>query len=232
MLSTSAPSRVRSSSGTLVSVALLLSLSGCYPQGTLPPTSAHLAAPMPTEGVPGLAVTTSPGAGNPLPAPAAMALGPGDVFEVRVFQDETLSGTFMVGHDGTNNFPLVGTLAVAGLTPNQLAESLRVRLMQGFIRDPVVSVFLKQTNSKKVFVFGQVRKPGTFNYEDNMNIVQAITLAGGFTDIAARDRTNVTRREGGGEKKYTVPISRILDGALPNFPLLPGDIVFVPESIF
>lgn len=161
-----------------------------------------------------------------------MALGPGDVFDVHVFQDADLSGNFMVGHDGQINFPLVGAVGVAGLTPNQAAEAIRDRLADGFIRDPVVNVFVKQTNSKKLFVFGKVRKPGTFNYESSMTIVQAITLAGGLSESAAPDRTRVTRREGGRERRYNVSISAILDGKAPNFPLQPGDIVFVPESMF
>lgn len=162
----------------------------------------------------------------------AMALGPGDVFEVKVFQDKDLSSSYLVGPEGTIHFPLIGSLVVQGLTPNQLAEVIRQRLQDGFIREPVVSVFLKEANSKKIFVFGQVSKPGSFTFVDKMNIIQAITLAGGFTGIAARDGTNVTRREGRVERKYTIPISKILDGARSNFLLKPGDIVFVPESMF
>lgn len=161
-----------------------------------------------------------------------MELGPGDVFEVKVFQDESLSNVFMVGAEGTINFPLVGRVEVAGRTPNQVAEAIRARLKEGYVRDPIVSVLLKKSNSKKVFVFGQVRKPGTFSYEDKMTIVQAITMAGGFTEVAWLDRTNVTRIEEGTERKYVVAITKILDGALSNFVLQPGDIVFVPESIF
>ena len=161
-----------------------------------------------------------------------MDLGPGDVFEVKVFQDEALSSTFMVDHDGTIDFPFIGSVNVASRTPNQVAEEIRRRLAEGYVRDPVVNVFVKKTNSKKVFVFGQVRKPGTFGFESNMNIVQAITLAGGFTEVASRDATRVTRLDRGVERRYTVPISKILDGARPNFALRPGDIVFIPESIF
>ncbi len=173
--------------------------------------------------------------GLPPPAPEsslAMALAPGDVLEVQVFQDKALSSTHMVGNDGGISFPLLGKLVVRGLTPNQVADLIRTKLAEGYIRDPVVSVLLKESNSKKIFVFGQVRAPGTFPYDDNMTVVQAITLAGGFSDIADKDKTYVTRLQEGAERKYTIPISKILDGRRRNFPLRPGDIVFVPETLF
>jgi polysaccharide export outer membrane protein len=103
--------------------------------------------------------------------------------------------------------------------------------MDGFIRDPHVSVFVKEYNSKKVFVIGQVQRPGTFPFEERMNIVQAITQAGGFTPTAARDRTLVTRTIDGREVQIPVPVDRIATGEAVNFPLAPGDIVFVPEGI-
>ncbi len=173
--------------------------------------------------------------GEPLGAgveESVMALGPGDVFDVHVFQDAELSGSFMVGQNGKIHFPLVGAIQVAGLTPNAAADAIRTRLQDGYIRDPVINVFVKQRNSKKVFVFGKVRKPGTFNFESGMTVVQAITLAGGLAESAATDRTRITRREEGRERRYTVAISAILDGHAPNFALRPGDIVFVPESMF
>jgi polysaccharide export outer membrane protein len=100
------------------------------------------------------------------------------------------------------------------------------------MRDPQVSVLVKEYNSKKVFVFGEVQKPGTFVYEDGMSIVQAITVAGGFTKTAARNSTSVTRRVNGQEVKVKVTVEDIALGKAPNFTLDPGDIVYVPESLF
>ena len=87
-------------------------------------------------------------------------------------------------------------------------------------------------NSKKIFVFGEVQKPGTFPYEDGMSIIQAVTLAGGFTKTAAKNNSNVTRIVDGQEQKIRVPVEDIGVGKEPNFQLQPGDIVFVPESFF
>jgi polysaccharide export outer membrane protein len=93
-------------------------------------------------------------------------------------------------------------------------------------------VLIREYNSKKIFVFGEVQKPGTFPYEENMSIVQAITLAGGFTKIASKNGTQVTRIVEGREQKVRVPVEDIGVGRERNFSLKPGDIVFVPESFF
>lgn len=157
-------------------------------------------------------------------------LGPDDVIDVRVYQEKELSGLHRVGADGTISYPMVGTVKVAGLTPGALTEILTGRLKNGFLRNPQVSVFVKEFNSKKVFVLGEVRKPGTFRYEDRMTIVQAVTLAGGLKALAAKDRLILTRVIEGAEQKFIVPFKEISQGTTKNVLLRPGDIVFVPES--
>jgi polysaccharide export outer membrane protein len=162
----------------------------------------------------------------------ASSLGPGDVFEVRVFQEPELSGVYQVGPQGDVIFPLCKRVAVAGMDANAAAEAIRGCLAKGFMRDPQVSVLVKEYNSKKVFVFGEVQKPGTFPFEDGMSVVQAVTVAGGFTKTAAQNTTSVTRRVGGTETKIKVNVQDIALGKAPNFTLEPGDIVYVPESLF
>jgi len=125
-----------------------------------------------------------------------------------------------------------GRVTVGGLTATATAEKLRACLADGYIRNPYVSVIIKEYNSKKIFVFGEVQKPGTFVYEDGMSIVQAVTIAGGFTKTAARNSTSVTRRVHGQEVKAKVSVQDIALGKAPNFTLEPGDIVYVPESLF
>jgi polysaccharide export outer membrane protein len=163
---------------------------------------------------------------------AASSLGPGDLFEVRVYGEPELSGVYQVGADGEVIFPLCQRVVVGGLAPNAAAGRLRACLAERFMRDPQVSVLVKAYNSKKVFVFGEVQKPGTFTFEDGMSIVQAVTLAGGFTKVAAQNSTSVTRRVNGQEQKIRVSVQDIAVGKAPNFTLEPGDIVFVPESLF
>jgi polysaccharide export outer membrane protein len=162
----------------------------------------------------------------------ASTLGPNDLFEVRVYQEPELSGMYQVGPQGDIMFPLCKQVTVSGLTANGAAEKLRDCLAKGFLRNPQVSVLVKEFNSRKVFVFGEVQKPGTFPFEDGMSVVQALTLAGGFTKQAAQNSTSVTRHIKGQEVKLKVNVQDIALGKAANFTLEPGDIVYVPESMF
>ena len=166
------------------------------------------------------------------PALPATSLGAGDVFEVRVFQEPDLTGAYRVAADGSIDFPNCGRLPVAGRTAAAVADEITSCLKPRYLKNPQVSVFVREFNSKKVFVFGEVQKPGTFAYEDGMSVVQAVTLAGGFTRIAARNACTVTRLIEGSEKRIKVPVEDIGAGRAPNFVLQPGDILFVPESVF
>jgi protein involved in polysaccharide export with SLBB domain len=162
----------------------------------------------------------------------ANTLGAGDLLEVRVFQEPDLSGVFRVGSEGTIDFPLCGKVTITGTTSSSAADALRTCLGNGYLRRPQVTVLVREYNSQKIFVFGEVQKPGTFAYEPNMSVIQAITLAGGFTRIAAKNNANVTREVDGREVKVRVPVEDIGVGRERNFVLKPGDIVFVPESFF
>lgn len=190
------------------SLFLLVVLAGCPRSG---PTGPVMAPP------PGRSDTT---------------LGVGDVFSVQVFGEKDLSNKFQVSAKGTIDYPLVGSVKVVGLTPPQIAALLRKGLANGYVKDPSVSVFVDSYNSKKISVFGQVSKPGTFNYVDNMSIIEAITLAGGFTPIASKNKITVTRVTNGKSRRLTVPVEDIGEGRASNYLLRPGDIVFVPERIF
>lgn len=158
-------------------------------------------------------------------------LGPGDIFEVRVYREPELSGTFQVAPNGSVDFPLLGNVAVEGLTSSQIATTLRAKLADGLLRDPFVTVAVKEFQSKRIYVLGQVERPGTFRYEEGMSVVQAVTLAGGFGKTARPNATVVTRIVEGREVRSEVPVEEISRGKAKNFYLRPGDIVFVPESI-
>jgi len=157
------------------------------------------------------------------------ALGPGDVFEVKVYGEDDLSGIYRVASDGGINFPLIGKVEVNNRTASDVSDLIADGLKQ-FIKDPSVSVFVKEYNSKKVYVFGQVQRPGTFPYEDGMNIIQAITLSGGFGPLADQNGTFVTRLVDGVEQRVEIKVRSIGEGKATNFRLQPGDIVYVPET--
>ena len=160
-------------------------------------------------------------------------LGPSDVFEVQVFQEKDLGGVYRVAADGTIKFPLCGSVAVSGKTGSEIEDMLIACLRTGgYLKAPQVSLFVKEFNSKKVFVFGEVQKPGTFAYESGMTVVQAVTLAGGFTAKAEANSTSVSRQVEKQEHKIKIPVKDIGNGRAPNFALAPGDIVYVPESFF
>jgi len=165
--------------------------------------------------------------------PPDTTLGPEDVFDVRVFGEKDLSNTYRVASDGTIDFPLIGTVSVIGKTPAEVADVIELKLVEGdFLKRPEVSILVTEYNSKKVSVFGQVKQPGTFPYQDGMNVVEAISKAGGFTSMAKADDTVVIRVVDGEKKRFKVAVEAIGEGREPNFALRAGDIVFVPERVF
>ena len=207
----------------LFSRSLLVGLLMCALAGCLTPRSSQPEAPLPAPEDVESAERASA---------QASTLGGGDLVEVRVFQEPDLSGVFRIDQDGRVDYPLCGKVRLGGLPPGGAADALRTYLAEGYLRHPQVSVLVKEYNSKKIFVFGEVEKPGTFPYEQDMSIIQAITLAGGFSKTAAENATHVTRLIDGREQRVRVPVKDIAVGQAQNFRLQPGDIVFVPQSFF
>jgi polysaccharide export outer membrane protein len=169
---------------------------------------------------------------NPTVPVADTTLGVGDTFDVRVFGEADLSGTYRISAEGTINFPLAGVIKVEGLEPQQAAKRIEERLREGILRNPQVTVLVKEQTSKKIYIMGQVSRPGTFSYTPSMSVVEAITAAGGFTPLAAKNDTTVTRHEGGVKTITKVPVADIGEGKARNVYLKPGDIISVPERLF
>ena len=159
-----------------------------------------------------------------------MSLGPADVYDVRVIGEPDLTGTDRVAADGTIDFPLIGRLTARGKTPAQLADEIQTKLVQ-FIKRPQVSVLLKESNSKKVTVYGQVQHPGTIAYVDPMTISQAISQVGGLTSMAARESARVTRKREGKTETVIVNLKAVANGT-ETYYLQPGDEIFIPERVF
>ncbi|MCC6808438.1 MAG: polysaccharide biosynthesis/export family protein [Deltaproteobacteria bacterium] len=183
-----------------------------------------------------LLLTACPAATTPgpvaTPSSRPATLGANDVFEVRIYQEPDLSGSYRIASDGTIVFPLLGTLQVAGMTPPEVADLITRRLRDGYIKNPQVTLAIKEYNSKKISVLGAVSKPGEYPYVEDMSIVSAIAQAGGFTRVSAPNETTVTRVVDQKEVRITVRVDDIGKGREKNFALVPGDIVVVPESIF
>lgn len=161
------------------------------------------------------------------------AVGPGDIFDVRVYNEEDLSAEYRVEQDGTIDFPLVGRIEVAGLDPSAISNLIRDRLREGeYLVAPHVSVRVQEYNSRRISVIGAVREPGSYTIRSRMGVVEAVSLAGGFTALANRDGTLLTRRIDGELRTFSVPVDRISSGQEPDVTVRAGDILHVPERLF
>jgi protein involved in polysaccharide export with SLBB domain len=159
-------------------------------------------------------------------------IGIDDTFEVRVYGETELSGTFRVATDGTVDYPLAGRTAVAGLRTGEIQQLLVSKLKDKYLKDPQVMVTIKDRNSQKISVLGQVGRPGQVSYYPNMTIVDAIASAGGFTGIAAKNSVNLRREIGGKIETHIYRVADISEGRSQNVIVLPGDVLVVDERVF
>ena len=159
-------------------------------------------------------------------------LGIGDEFLVRVFRQKDMTDTYIVSGEGTIAFPLVGDIEVAGKTPAAVEKILRDKLADGYLKNPQVSILVKEYKSKQVSILGQVQKPGTLAFSDGMTIIEAIAKAGGFTNMARKNAVTVTRKNGDKKTTYTIPAQSIEQGKAENFLIRPGDVVSVPRRVW
>jgi polysaccharide export outer membrane protein len=169
-----------------------------------------------------------------LPPPVeSTTLGAGDVFSLTIVGEDKLPKEFRVAPDGSVDLPYIHRVQVAGLEPQQFADLVRKKLIEGdVLRDPSVAVDVKEYNSKRVVVLGQVQKPGSFPLTPGFTLIQAISQAGGFNSIANRDRVNLTRKTGAQSRTIVLSADAITDGSLPDIPLQSGDTIFVTERVF
>jgi len=159
-------------------------------------------------------------------------LGVDDSFDVRVYGEPDLSGQYRVATDGTIDFPMAGRIQVAGLLVGEVQHLIVTRLKAGYMLAPQVTVMVKEWNSRKVSVLGQVQRPGTVPYFPKMTIVDAIAAAGGFTGVAAKNSVNLRREVTGKVGTRNFPVSDISEGRSPNVAILPGDVLVVEERLF
>jgi len=169
-----------------------------------------------------------------LPPPVeSTTMGAGDVFILTIVGEDKLPKEYRVSPDGTVDFPYIHRQTVSGLEPQQVVDLVRKKLMDAdILRDPSVAIDVKEYNSKRVVVLGQVQKPGSFPLTPGFTLIQAISQAGGFNTIANRDRINLTRKTAGQTRTIVLSVDAITDGTLPDIPLQAGDTIFVGERIF
>jgi len=166
------------------------------------------------------------------PAPAApdpdeYRLGPEDVLDVFVWKEPDLTTAATVRPDGKISIPLIGDLPASGRTASQLQQEITKRLSH-FVSEPVVTVIVKQFNSFTIPVLGEVRRPDVYKVSRKITVLDAIALAGGFTEFAKKDHVIVIRKSSSGEQRITINLKKYLkDGTGEPFYLKPSDVVFV-----
>lgn len=169
-----------------------------------------------------------------LPLPVETnSIGPGDILDVNVYEEPSMSKSFKVAPDGTIDFPLIGIpLLVEGKEPQQVSKELRELLKtKKILKNPSVSVYVKEVHSKKITVLGQVQKPGQYSMTEGTTLVQAISLAGGFTPLADKDRVILIRKLSKSESvRVLVSVSAITEGKINDVPLQAGDQITVEQN--
>ena len=156
-------------------------------------------------------------------APKAYRIAPGDTLEVIVWREDKLSGPVQVRPDGMITVPLAGELKAAGLTPEELAQATRDGLAR-YVDDPNVVVRVAM-GSRRFFVVGNVRAPGMYELRPEQTFLQALAVAGGFTEFAARGRVRIVRV---GAPPVEPDYDAIVQGAAQDVSLEPNDTIVVP----
>jgi len=164
------------------------------------------------------------------PAPpenSGYTIQPGDLLQVRVFNQPDMSARARVREDGKISIPFLNDVVAAGFTPNQLAEQLQKQL-KDYINAPVVTVSLEEERPFAVAVMGEVSKPGVYAVPHNAGVLQALAAAGGFTQYAARDKVFVVRdRPERARIRFNYDDLSLANGKAATFRLRPGDSVVV-----
>src|SRR5438093_9274241 len=180
----------------------------------------------------GLGSAAAPAAGRrsePAHEQGDYRIGPEDVLDISVWNNTAISRTVPVRPDGRISLPLLNDVQAAGLTPMQLRDALNKKLAE-YIPTPEVSVIVREVHSFKVSVIGEVKKPGRHELKSRATVMDALAIAEGLGEFAARGRIVILRPDGNTLKRIPFNYNKVVstDGELENFMLQPGDIIVVP----
>lgn len=160
-------------------------------------------------------------------------IGPEDVLEITVWKNADLSKTVQVRPDGRISLPLLGDISAVAKSPVQLTEEIAAGL-KAYMENPTISIMVKEVQSYQIYVLGEVNKPGKYPLKSKTTLLQGITVAGGFTPMAARNKIVVFRftKDGEGQTKLKASYDDIVvrDGSSQNIELKPGDQIVVPSE--
>jgi polysaccharide export outer membrane protein len=170
-------------------------------------------------------------------------IGPQDVLSITVWDQSDLSGKFVVEADGTFTFPLIGRIRAGGLTLREVEATVKHRLADGFFRNPQISAAVEHYRSRRIFVVGEVRQPGTYSLTGNMTLIEALARAGSTMPTAGHEAIIVRQPAGATADKPLLPnqargseVERVDIKDLQtgtgdiNVALRDGDTIFVPKA--
>ena len=156
-------------------------------------------------------------------------IGAQDVLDINVWKEPELTKTVPVRPDGKISLPLLNDVQAGGLTPTQLSQSITEKLKR-YIAEPQVTVIVTIMNSQRVYLIGQVMRPGAYPLLPGMTVLQAISSGGGLAQFANSKKIFLTRTEDGKPKKYMFNYKDVMEGRAPDqdIPLKAGDTIVVP----
>ena len=168
---------------------------------------------------------------SPVPAatlPADYVIGVQDVLSVVFWREKEMSAEVIVRPDGKISLPMLNDIIAAGLTPEALAAVV-AKAGEKLVRDAGVTVIVKDIRSRKIYIIGEVSRPGTFQLGSEMTVLQALGEAGGFIEGADKGDVIIVRNEGGKEQRFKFNYNEVVNGKNPaqNIRLLPGDTIIV-----
>ncbi len=173
----------------------------------------------------------APAAGTVVATEPGFTIGPEDVLGVLFWRDQEMTGDVTVRPDGMVTLPLIRDVKAAGLTPTELADRIQEAVRE-YVTDASVTVVVRQINSRKAFITGEVAHPGAYPLgSSSMTVMQLIAVAGGLTEFAKPKSISVIRVEAGVTTTFAFDYSSVARGKKPrqNLVLKPGDTVVVPE---
>ena len=215
-----------------IGVALLCGATVLGAQGPPAPVQTPPPAqPPPAQTTPAVPAAPNPAAPQGVPTPADYVIGPDDLLTVVYWRDKELSGDVAVRPDGKISLPLLNDIQAAGLTPEQLRVAVTAAAGK-FLEEPSVTVVVRQINSRRVYITGQVGKPGPYNLSGPMTVLQLIATAGGVLEYADTKNIVVMRTENGKPASYAFNYKDVIKrkNLKQNIELRPGDTVIVPDN--
>ena len=157
-------------------------------------------------------------------------LGPTNLIYIKILGEEGLQQTFRVDEAGYITHPLVGRLKLGGQTVAQAEDTVKKSLAGDYILEPNVTIFVLEHS--RFSVLGEVRRPGNYEILGELSLLEAVSIAGGFTPLANEKKVRILRHEEGAEKTILVNFKDIMDGKKTGTEIQAGDVIEVPKSFF